>query len=187
MRSKNDYSQWVAVLFLVAAIALRFVPHPANFAPVAALGLFAGCYLRGWAAWLLPVGAMVASDWLGHVLQVPGMGFYSTIGMAFVYGGFALASIFGYVLRGRDRVAPIMGAAVANSLVFFLVSNFGAYLAYESDYERSWWGLLQCYYAALPFYGNSILGDVFFSALFFGGYQYLMRSVGAEAGESSKA
>jgi|694.fasta_scaffold00778_20 hypothetical protein len=186
MRSKSDYSQLVTVLFLIVAVALRFVPHPANFAPLGALGLFAGCYLRGWGAWLLPVGAVAASDWLGHLLNIPGMGFYSPIGMAFVYGGFAIGALIGRFLRGRERPLPVAGAAFLNSLAFFVISNFGVWFASVSFYEKSLTGLVECYVSAIPFFGNSLAGDIFYSALFFGAYQLVLRMIPAEKPEAVK-
>lgn len=173
MRTTNDYSKLIAVLFLVFAVTLRFVPHPANFAPIGALGIFAGCYLRGWGLWLIPVGAMVISDWLGQVLQVPGLGLYSPISLAFVYGGFALAGIIGYFLRNRVGPFTVLTAAVVNAAVFFVVSNFGVWLSDIVGYEKTLSGLANCYYQAIPFFRVSLAADIFYSALFFGAYQAL--------------
>lgn len=174
MKTTNDYSKVIAILFLVFAVALRFVPHPVNFAPIGALGLFAGCYLRGRSLWLVPVGAMVISDWIGQVLHLPGFGFYNSISLAFVYGAFAVGSLIGIGLR--DRVGPIsvMSAAFANATLFFIVSNFGVWLSELNGYAMSLSGLLECYYMAIPFFGNSVASDVFYSSLFFGLYQAIV-------------
>ena len=187
MRTTNDYSKVIAVLFLVLAVVLRFFPHPANFVPIGALGLFAGCYLRGWALWLVPLGAMAISDWIGHVLQVPGMGFYSTTSLAFVYGGLALGGLLGILLR--DRVGPhsVISAAAANASVFFVVSNFGVWLSEIAGYEKSLAGLATCYYQAIPFFRNSLLADVFYTALFFGVYQLIGSYLLVPATEPNKA
>jgi hypothetical protein len=174
MKTTNDYSKVIAILFLVFAVALRFVPHPVNFAPIGALGLFAGCYLRGRGLWLIPVGAMVISDWIGQVFNLPGFGFYSPISLAFVYGAFALGSMIGVLMR--DRVGPIsvLSAAFANATVFFIVSNFGVWLSELNGYQKNLTGLVECYYMAIPFFGNSVASDVFYSSLFFGLFQAIV-------------
>lgn len=187
MRTTNDYSKVIALLFLVCAVALRFVPHPVNFAPIGALGLFAGCYLRGWALWIVPVGAMVISDWIGQVFQVPGFGFYNQVSLAFVYGGFALAGLIGMTLRDRVRPVFVLSAAFANAMVFFIVSNFGVWLSELNGYQKSFAGLLECYYMAIPFFGNSVAADVFYCSLFFGLYQAIMAYLPSRALESEEA
>lgn len=174
MKTTNDYSRVIAILFLVFAVALRFVPHPVNFAPIGALGLFAGCYLRGRGLWLIPVGAMVVSDWIGHLLNMPGFGLYSPVSLAFVYGGFALATLIGVALRGRVGPVSVVSAAFANALVFFVVSNFGVWLSELNGYAMNLTGLGECYYMAIPFFGNSVASDIFYSSLFFGLYQAII-------------
>ena len=51
--------------------------------------------------------------------------------------------------------------------LFFLVSNFAVW-AFQSDYAKTWAGLVQCYWAAIPFYRWMLSGDVFYLALLFG-------------------
>src|SRR3989344_3387297 len=48
---------------VVVAALLRMVPHPPNFAPIAAMALFAGAtFDRKWFAYLIPLAAMFMSD-----------------------------------------------------------------------------------------------------------------------------
>lgn len=187
MKTTNDYSKVIAVLFLVLAVALRFVPHPVNFAPIGALGLFAGCYLRGRGLWLIPVGAMVVSDWIGQLLNLPGSGFYSNISLAFVYGGFALGTLLGMLMRERVGPFSVLSAAVLNATIFFIVSNFGVWLSKLNGYEMSLRGLVECYYMGIPFFGNSVAGDVFYASLFFGLYQAVISFLPARATETEEA
>jgi hypothetical protein len=114
------------------------------------------------------------------------MGFYSPIGMAFVYGGFAIGALIGRFLRGRERPLPVAGAAFLNALAFFIISNFGVWFASVSFYEKSLTGLVECYVSAIPFFGNSLAGDIFYSALFFGAYQLVLRMIPAEKPEAVK-
>jgi hypothetical protein len=59
------------------------------------------------------------------------------------------------------------------SLVFFIVTNFGVWLSGWYGYTLE--GLSACYIAAIPFYRNQVLGDVFFTALLFGA-DYLVKT-----------
>ena len=166
-----------ALLFFGLAVLVRFLPHPPNFACVGALGLFVGCHLRGWNAWLLPLGAMAVSDWIGQLFEIPGMGFYSPLGMLFVYGAFLIGSLMGMTLRGRTTPVPVLSVALLSSIMFFFVSNFGAWLSSIEMYDRTWDGLVACYVSAIPFFRNTLLGDLFFTSLFFGSYQLYLSSV----------
>jgi hypothetical protein len=44
-------------------------------------------------------------------------------------------------------------------------------------YEKSWAGLLSCYTAGLPFFWNTLAGDLFFTAVLFGGFAVVNRSL----------
>jgi len=47
--------------------------------------------------------------------------------------------------------------------LFFFVTNFGHWLI-DPVYAKNLVGLTQCYVAALPFFRNAILGDLFYTA-----------------------
>lgn len=181
-------SKLAAGLALVAAgaatrLLVRDIP---NFAPIAALALFAG-YLfadRRWAVWV-PLGAMLASDWV--------IGGYDWRLMAVVYGSLATPALWGPSLRrwlpivrgGRVRVgaarggvggsgsacgsvATLVGCSLAGSLLFFATTNLAVW-ALGSMYEHSWAGLIHCYVRALPFFRYTLAGDLVFSTVLFSG------------------
>lgn len=160
----------IALGFFLLAIALRFVPHPPNFAPVAAMSLFAGCYLSGGAGIILALGAMAISDFLGHTLGIAGMHFYSTSTMLTVYVAIAFTALLGRMLRGNVSFVSVPVAAIAGTAIFFLLTNFACWLDPMMGYPRTLAGLGQCYAAAIPFARNTILGDLFYSAVLFGGF-----------------
>jgi hypothetical protein len=111
----------LAALFsaIVAAAALRLVPHPPNFSPIDAMALFSGAYLgRRWVAFAAPLAALFLSDLV--------LGFYH--GMATVYATVALIVAIGWSLSSRRSPLRIAGAAVAGSVTFFLITNFGMWL-----------------------------------------------------------
>ena len=68
----------------------------------------------------------------------------------------------------------IAGAALASSILFFAVTNFGTWATGEI-YPPTLAGLAACYVAAIPFFQNTLAGDLFFSALLFGGFALLER------------
>ena len=157
-----------ALILLVAAS--RLLPHPPNVACLGALGLFAGCYLVGRRAYLVPLAALLLSDIAGHFLGISGVGFYSPWAMAFVYMGAAAAVPIGRWMRSQSHWSRYPLAAWGSSSVFFLVSNFGVWLA--GWYSLSVAGLVACYAAAIPFYGYSLIGDLVFTTILFGVWEW---------------
>ena len=155
---------------ILAAAALRLVPHPPNFTPIGAMALFSGAYLgrRGAVALVAPLGALFLSDLV--------LGFYR--GMPTVYFSVALIVIIGWL--ALQRVSPIRvgGAAIASSVLFFVLTNFGMWLS-SGFYPRTLAGLEACYVAAIPFFQNTVAGDLFFTGLLFGGFALAERLVPA--------
>jgi hypothetical protein len=78
------------------------------------------------------------------------------------------------MLRTKRTPLRVMGASLSASMIFFLISNFGVW-AVSGMYGKSFADLLLCYTAGLPFLGNTIVGDMFFSAVMFGSYEWVMR------------
>ena len=176
LRRKHFCPRKIARMFyvLVFFVALtRLVPHPPNLVCVGALGLFAGCYLQGRIAWVVPVAAMLVSDIIGHIFAVPGMGFYSPGMMAMVYLGFACTALVGRGLSTKRSALRIGGAALASAMIFFVLSNLGVWLSGMYGYSVA--GLVNCYTMAIPFFGNTLAGDLLYSAILFGTYELSLR------------
>ena len=156
----------VLVSMIIAAAALRLLPHPANVTPIAAMALFGGAnFADKRLAFLAPLSALFASDLV--------LGLYSH--MEFVYASFALTACLGLLLRTRKNVLTIAGAGAASALIFFVVSDIGTWL-YSSLYPKTFAGFEACLIAAIPFLRNMLLGDLFYTALLFGGFAALERS-----------
>lgn len=159
----------VAILTGIAvAAALRLVPHPPNFTPIGAMALFSGAYLgRKWLALAAPLGALLLSDLA--------LGFYE--GMWIQYLAVAFVAVLGWTILSKRRGAVRVGlAAIAGSLIFFVLSNFGVW-AVSDMYPHTAAGLAACFTAAIPFYQNSLAGDLFYAALLFGGFTVLEKAV----------
>ncbi len=156
------------VLILLVA-ASRFLPHPPNVACVGALGLFAGCYLVGRRAYLVPAAALLLSDIVGHVIGWPGMGLYSLTTMAAVYLGVIAAVPIGRYMKNTAGVWKYPVASLVASSAFFLVSNFGVWLG--PWYPSTMSGLVACFANAVPFFGYTIAGDLIFTGVLFGAWE----------------
>src|SRR3982751_1640594 len=116
---------------IAAAAALRLVPHPPNFTPIGAMALFSGAYLgRRAFAFVAPFAAMLLSDAI--------IGFHS--GMPFVYASVGLIVVLGWLTLSRVTVLRLGGAALASSVLFFAVTNFGTWVV-SGMYLHSWSGL----------------------------------------------
>lgn len=170
------------LLTLIVA-ASRFLPHPPNVACLGAIGLFAGCYLAGRKAYLVPLGVLLLSDIVGHLLRIPGMGFYNPITMVMVYSGAMLAVPMGRLMRSKQsktslRILRLTGGSLAASTGFFLLSNFGVWMA--GWYPITTAGFVGCYVAAIPFFGYTIAGDLAFTAVLFGAWEFSGRTVAAK-------
>lgn len=165
---------WVlAALILLAALS-RLLPHPPNVSPVEAIALFGGAFFASRSlALLVPLAAMFASDVvLGLVNGGLYAGWFGSTGFWLVYACIAASVGLGFGLRGRARAGRVLGYCLAGSVLFFVVTNFGAWLA-DPVYPRSGAGLLQAYVAGIPFFRNTVLGTVAYAALLFGGFALL--------------
>ena len=147
------------VTMIIVGFALRLLPHPANFAPIMALALFSGLYLPKRLNVIIPVVAMLLSDIF--------LGFYSLPIMFTVYSSFILVTVFGVWLKKHKSFKNTVATTLAGSTIFFLVTNFSVW-AFGTMYSHNFVGLMQSYYMALPFFRNSLMGDLFYVGIFIG-------------------
>lgn len=172
----------LAALFFVFSVLLRFAPHGVNFTAIGALALFAGCYLSALEGAVIALGAMALTDTLGHWLDIESMGFYHRPTMLAVYFATALPSVLGWLVRKFEvDGAKVIGSAVTCSVLFFLITNFAAWLDPMLGYPQTFAGLMDSYVKALPFAGNHFVGTIGFSLAFFGVYAFYARRVAAVA------
>lgn len=154
------------ISMIVAAAATRLMPHPPNITAISAMALFGGAYFADKRlAFLVPLAALFASDLI--------LGFYH--GMEYQYLTFALVVCLGFWLQSRRRALPIAGAAVASSAIHYIVTDFGTWVS-GTMYPHTLAGLVACYTAAIPFFWNTLAGDLFYTALLFGGFAALERA-----------
>ena len=162
LRMKNIV---LAALLILAAALSRLLPHPVNFAPIAAMALAGGVYLDKRFAIIVPLLALVVSDVI--------IGLYPIL--LFVYGSFFLIGLIGLWLKSHKKPLPILGAALSSSILFFIITNFGAWIVGPETYPRTTAGLIECYVAAIPFFQNTVMGDLVYTAVLFGMFELVMR------------
>ena len=145
---KKEY----AVIFsmIILAVASRLLPHPPNFAPITGIALFAASKLnKKIVAFLLPLFCLFVTD------LILGLGWINL----FVYGAFGMVSLIG---MRTQRVS--VQTVLASSVLFFIVSNLGVWLLY---YPPTLEGLITCFTLAIPFFGNTIAGDLVYTTVLF--------------------
>ncbi len=171
MKYRNLNPRFIVVLsVIVAAALLRLLPHWPNFTPVAAMALFAGTnFDKKQYAFAIPIITMFISDMI--------IGFHANIPA--VYLSFAITVLIGMSIKRRVSPGSVFVAALSSSVIFFVITNFSAWLA-SPFYPHTFAGLMTCYIAGLAFFNdslngisffmNDLLGTTFFSALFFGAF-----------------
>ncbi len=154
-------------IIIVLAIVSRLIPHPPNFTPIIAIGLFGSAYIKNRSlAILIPISAMFISDMF--------IGYHVTI--YWVYGSLLAISILGMLLINRVSIKNCTIATISGSLFFFIITNFGVWLT-SAYYPNNIEGLIICYTVALPFLANTLVGSIFYGVIMFGGYEILKRNV----------
>lgn len=153
---------WILTIMILAAAFVRLLPHPPNFAPIAAMALFGGAYFNKKSfAFAVPLAAMFITDAI--------IGFHS--GMWIVYLSFALIVLIGMLMLKKINVKNVVLASFSASISFFIITNFGVW-AFGAMYPKNIAGLVECYIAAIPFIQNTLVGDLFFSGIMFGIFEY---------------
>ncbi|RPI05944.1 MAG: hypothetical protein EHM64_04700 [Ignavibacteriae bacterium] len=156
-----------SILILAAALS-RLLPHPDNFTPIAAIALAGGVYIDKRFSLVITMAALLISDLF--------IGLHNT--MIFVYGSFILIGFLGIWLKSHKKPVPILGATLFSSVLFFVITNFGVWLTGGGwFYPKTVQGLIECYTLALPFFRNTIVGDLAYTAVLFGLFEFVQYSI----------
>lgn len=152
----------LAYLFVLLAVAVRFLPHPWHFTPVAASLLFFGARGSRRQMWI-PLAALAASDLLLNkfVYNYP-----FTWDQMITWVWYAAILLLGTRLRENSKPLRLVGAALASSVSFFLVSNFMVWVA-GTMYPKTVAGLMTCFAMGVPFFRHTAEGDLLFTAAMF--------------------
>lgn len=164
-KKEKNLELLIALSLILIGVVMRFFPHQPNFVPISAIALFGGVYLSKRLAMIIPLAAMFISDVF--------IGYYEATLMAVVYGSFLLCVLLGFWLKKHKKWYTVLAMAATGSLLFFLITNFAVWI-FTPWYEKSFAGLIQCYFMALPFFRNALLGDMFYAGVFFGIYELVV-------------
>ena len=135
----------IILSLIILAVLTRLLPHPPNVSPITGIALFAGNkFDNKWIGFILPLVCMFLSDlFLG----------FSSITL-FVYLAFMMISYIGITNKINNTTI------LKSSTLFFFITNFGVWLL---GYPLTIQGFITCYTLALPFFVNTIMGDLFFT------------------------
>ena len=152
--SKNLKDYYLPICLILVLSFSRVIPHPSNFTPILAVGIFSGFYFRNF---LLGFFIVVVSMFLGDLY----LGFHST--MFFTYVSLAAAVAIGILIK-YFKFTEILFGGLTSSICFFIITNFGAWLTLEM-YEKNLTGLFQSYVLAIPFFHNTLLSTFLYLIL----------------------
>jgi len=154
---KKTKQKIVLFFYFIGLIALsRIIPHPPNFTPVLAMAVFMPYLTRDlYSAMLVPLSAMFVSDLY--------LGFHSS--MFWVYTSILLGTTLSqYTISMKKTYVHLGSNALLSSTIFFIVTNFAVWMS-GSMYPLTIDGLLLCYTMAIPFFGNTLAGTLFYVSL----------------------
>ena len=176
MKKLNLQTGILSIIILLAAFT-RIMPHPPNFSPMAAIGLFgAAHFAKKWQAFFIPligiwVSDLVINNYVYSSSSSNFVWFYS--GFYWQYISYILIIFAGLFIFNRGiSLTKTFGGMISSSGIFFLVSNFGVW-AGGTMYPKNFGGLITCYAAGVPFIHNTIISDVLFTTVLFGTYYLL--------------
>jgi hypothetical protein len=141
---------------LLLIMLTRIIPHPPNVTPIGAIALLGGIYFSNkMLSYIIPLIILFISDIF--------LGFYGST-MIFTYLGFISITFIGNLIKNNKSINTILIGTLLSALSFFIISNFGCWLT-GSLYTKDLNGLINCFMAAIPFFRNSLLGNLFYVSL----------------------
>ena len=156
-----------AIFLVILGIGSRLAAHTPQFTAILAVAMFGGMYLSRRQALIVPVALMIVTDVI--------LGFHDT--MVFTWGSMLAVSAIGLWLKERKSFVNVLCGSMVSSLLFFLVTNFGAWVS--PMYPHTWAGLQECYILAIPFFRSTLVSTVAYSLVLYAAYEWaLQRSRG---------
>ena len=144
--NKNIKNYYLPICLILVLSFSRLIPHPWNFTPILAVGIFSGFYFKNF---ILSLFIVILSMFIGDLF----LGFHST--MFFTYISLAVAVVIGLFIK-HFKFTEILFSGLVSSVCFFIITNFGTWLTLDM-YEKNFSGLLQSYVLAIPFFHNTLI------------------------------
>ena len=112
----------------------------------------------------MPIAILAISD-----LLLPA---YNSLGVLVIkYVAMSLPVVFGRWLasgtRGWAAFWRLSVCGLAPATIFFFTTNLAVWV-FQSDYPKTFAGLVECYAAGVPFFRAMLAGDLYYLAVFFG-------------------
>ncbi len=153
----------MAYIIIFIGAFLRVLPHAANFAPIGAIALFGGVYLNKRVALVVPLAAMIISDYF--------IGFDSIAQRLVIYGSFLVIGVVGMLIARRKNVFTVVAGSLSASIIFFLITNCVFLYSPDGLYGHTWSQQILSYTNALPFFKPTLFSDFLYTGIFFGSYE----------------
>jgi len=182
MNKKLNLKLGIITLLIGLAAVSRLLPHPPNFTPIGGMALFgAAWFSRKYLAFIIPFVAILFSDlilnkWV-YTSIMPNLDTGITwMGSVWVYFSFFCIVLLGFFALKKIKITNVVLASLGASAVFYLITNFGVWMQ-GVMYPKTVEGLLACYTAAIPFFWNTLAGDLFYVGVLFGSFALVQRFV----------
>jgi hypothetical protein len=174
MKNKINLQSGILIGMVLLAAFSRLLPHPPNFTPIGGMALFGAAYFsKRYLGILIPLAALWISDVvLNNTVYAAWYDGFSWFGVPAVYLGIIAIALMGSKVIKKVKPTNLLIASLLASTIFFLISNLGSWWMMPT-YTKDFSGVLAAYVAGLPFFLNTIAGDLFFTALLFGSYELI--------------
>lgn len=175
MKNNLKLQTGIIIFMIFLAAMSRFLPHAPNFTPLGAIALFGAAYFsKKQLAFLIPLAAWWVSDLiLDNVVYAEYYPSFSWMGYPASYVCLGIIVVLGIFFLKKVNTIRVIGAATVAAVLFFLVTNFASMLA-DPIYTKDLNGLVKSYIAGIPFFRNTLLGNLVYSALLFGAYEWFV-------------
>ena len=156
----------IIIGFIILGVLTRIIPHPPNFTAIGAVALFGGAFIKDKKlSFIIPVFIMMLSDLiLGYSMVIS------------VYISFIIMVLIGSLLQKKQNGIRIINTTLIASLIFFLITNFSVFLT-SSLYPKNIIGLIECYTLAIPFFINTVMGNVIYSLIMFYSFNMIQKRI----------
>ena len=164
---------------VLGAALTRLIPHPMNFAPLGAMALFGSAYMskNSWGLFMTMIAWCISDFLLNNFVYSSGGFTLITEGAIFIYGSIGLIYLLGKFMLKEVTFHRMLAGSVGASVIFFVVSNLGVWLSPLGMYPMTMGGLVACYTAAIPFFQNTLIGDLFYAVVLFLLYEKYLKSL----------
>jgi hypothetical protein len=178
--SINSKNFLVVLILVIVSMATRFIfllngeSILPNFSAIGAIAIFGACYFKGFQRFLIPLLVLWGSDIiLNNMVYAQYYDSYQAYGDLWVYFAFLICGFVGYFMMQKGTWGRLLSTSLLTGLIFYIVTNFGVW-ASGLLYPKTSTGLVECFTAAIPFFRNTLLGNVFYTFVLFGVYEFVL-------------